>query len=343
MHRLVPPRPLLTTSVLVAAVSLFAPPVHAAQWVDTAAIVDQANATFSGYGPALDRRVAEDLDASVNSGIEAALADFGGVRTPAPAPVVEIGAAQPLPNYEVRTDLESQIMAATPGEVVHRVQGSWFNAPAVPAESIEAESQGTSLYGPGTPIYLGEHSMCTLAVTGTDAEGRKIGITAGHCGKVGDSVRSADSYWVGDSGTVVATGTGSDYSVIELGSNAAITNSYNGVTVDEIGGTVVGGQQLCKTGVATGRTCGPVWTADQRSTMSQLCANRGDSGAPVLAGTRLVGVMSGGMIPNYDLACRTPLQGPLFMPSLSVNMDQILRDMDGSEGPGSGFTPARIE
>src|SRR5699024_3158623 len=98
--------------------------------------------------------------------------------------------------------------------------------------------------------------------------------------------------------------------------------------------------EVCKTGVATGFTCGLVWTADERLTMSQLCAMQGDSGAPVIANGRVVGLISGGLIANHDLSCRTPIQGPLHMPSLSVNMDRIVAEMDASGGPGRGFTLA---
>lgn len=343
----------------------------APRWVDTAGAVDQANATLSPLGITLDRTAAEQFDATANAHIDAGItagitagvlpvdARISQATTPyattadqtAQAPqavIVETPllapagthVRPPLPNYTMRTDLPAQVMALTPGEVLHRVPGSWFNQPAVPVESQVTEDQGKSLFGPGTPIYLGQDSMCTLAVTGVDAEGRKIGITAGHCGDVGDAVRSADSFWVGEAGTIVADGSNDDYSVIEFGSNAEISNSYNGVTVNGIGGRTTNLQEVCKTGVATGFTCGLVWTADERLTMSQLCAMQGDSGAPVIANGRVVGLISGGLIANHDLSCRTPIQGPLHMPSLSVNMDRIVAEMDASGGPGRGFTLA---
>lgn len=369
-------RSVLTTTILAAGVTLIAPSAQAADWVDTTSVVDQANVTLSQFGVSLDRTVAEHFDATANANIAASItagidagvlpSDAGaqlqyatmgytGADTPDHAdptgtrvveqPLRLPGATQQqvvpeLPNYRIRTDLQAQVMAATPGEVLHRVPGSWFNQPAVPAEAKASEAEGKALFGPGTPIYLGQDSMCTLAVTGTDADGRKVGITAGHCGEPGDAVRSADSFWVGDAGTVVVNGSNDDYSVIEFGSNAEISNSYNGVTVDSIGGGTTNMQEVCKSGVATGFTCGLVWSADERMTMSQVCAMQGDSGAPVLAGRRIVGLVSGGVLPNYDLACQTPLQGPLFMPSLSVNMDRVLEEMDQSNGPGRGFTLA---
>ncbi|AGT04784.1 putative secreted protein [Corynebacterium glutamicum MB001] len=351
MRRPVSRRAIFATSVLVAGVSIMSPSANAAEapaseWVNTTAIVDQANAQLSQFGVSLDRSAAELFDDQANSQIDAALSPYadkvptsGGQVVEQSLQVVEQEVQKALPNYEIRTDLQSQVMGATLGEVLHRVPGSWFDAPAVPEESRIVEEQGKSLYGPGTPIYLNGNSMCTLAVTGTDADGRKIGITAGHCGKSGDAVRSADSFWVGDTGTVVYNAPNADYSVIEFGSNAELSNTYNGVTANAVGGGVTNGQEVCKNGVATGYTCGLVWTADERMTMSQVCAGRGDSGAPLIADGRVVGLVSGGVIPDYNLACATPLQGPFFMPTLSVNMDTVLTDLDSQDLPGRGFQP----
>src|SRR5699024_8638077 len=97
------------------------------------------------------------------------------------------------------------------------------------------------------------------------------------------------------------------------------------------------GEVLCKQGVATGRTCGNVWAADEGVQISQLCAMVGDSGAPVLAGDRMVGMVSGGVLPDQRYSCRTPLQGQLFMPTASTNMDTVLADVDARGGVGAGF------
>lgn len=238
------------------------------------------------------------------------------------------------PDYHWRTDIASQILAGRPGPVLQRVQGSYFSAPDIPAESIEAEQRGVSLYGPGTPIYIGESGFCTVAFTGVDAAGHKVAITAGHCGQVGDAVASADSWRVGPSGTVVAQGANMDYSVIELGSNAQVTNSYNGVTVNQLGqGNLQPGQVACKQGISTGTTCGIVWSSNPGVQITQICAGPGDSGAPVMLGDRAVGMVNGGTLPFYELACRTPLQGALFMPTVSTPVDAILADLN-APGPG---------
>lgn len=241
--------------------------------------------------------------------------------------------------YRWTNDPISKVMAGKPSSdwILHRVPVSWFDAPRIPEESMVVQNQGASLYGPGTPIFLSDNRFCTVGVVGTDAEGRKVALTAGHCGEPGDKVWSADSWQIGASGTVATSNKYHDYSVIELGSNAEITRSYNGVTVNSVGGPVRPGDILCKQGVATGHTCGNVWTADEALHISQLCAMVGDSGAPVMAGDRVVGLVSGGVLADQRFSCRTPLQGQLFMPTVSTSLDNVLADMDSRGGVGAGF------
>ncbi|HHU68566.1 MAG TPA: serine protease [Corynebacterium sp.] len=242
-------------------------------------------------------------------------------------------------NYRWVNDPVSKVMAGKPFAdwILHRVPVSWFDAPRIPEESMVVQEQGVSLYGPGTPIVVGKSKMCTIGVVGTDAEGRKVGITAGHCGDPGEKVWSADSWQVGASGTVVASNKLHDYSVVELGSNTQISRTYNNVTVNSLGGPARPGDILCKQGVATGHTCGNVWTSDAEVQISQLCAMVGDSGAPVMAGDRMVGIVSGGVLSDQRFSCRTPLQGQLFMPTVSTSIDSVLKDMEARGGVGAGF------
>lgn len=241
------------------------------------------------------------------------------------------------PNYTWTDDLSSQVMAGHPGPVLHRVDGSWFNAPDVPAESIADERQAHSLYGPGTPIYVGGSKFCTLAVAGYDNQGHKVGITAGHCASVGDPVMSADSWGMGATGTVVRVNPQLDYALIEFGPNADVTRTYNGVTINALGGGIGTGQTVCKQGVATGYTCGVSWSDAGVSNISQVCAMQGDSGAPLMAGDRFVGLVTGGLLPIAETACHTPLQGPIHTPTRALIGDLILGDINATGGVGAGF------
>ncbi len=245
------------------------------------------------------------------------------------------------PNYWVRDDIVSKTLAQKPlaENVVHRIPGSTFDAPRKPAESDEAMTRGNSLYGPGTPIYVGDGALCTMTVAGTDADGRKVGITAGHCGQVGDTVTSADSWQVGPSGTIVHTNPNLDYAVVELGSNAEITKDYNNVHATSVGGTAQPGEIVCKTGVATNETCGMTLTVDQVKQVNQVCSMAGDSGAPLYQGGRVVGMINGGIMPvPLNVACQTPWQGALHTPTASVRMDAVMNDLNATGAPGRGLT-----
>ncbi|MDO5032063.1 S1 family peptidase [Corynebacterium sp.] len=246
------------------------------------------------------------------------------------------------PNYVWKNDGFSKLAAGKPQAdyILHRVPGSFFDAPRIADESTEGLNKGTSVYGPGTPLYIGQDTMCTLTAAGTDAEGRKVGITAGHCGNVGDSVSSADSWQVGPTGTVVSRNDYLDYSVIELGSKATVTRSYNGVTASEFGGTVAPGTVTCKRGVATGTTCGMTYTQGKEVQVNQVCAMVGDSGAPLMRDGRIVGSVTRGLFPGLP-GCSTPWQGVLHNPTVATNTDAIVADLNRKGGVGAGFTLAR--
>lgn len=244
------------------------------------------------------------------------------------------------PNYRWKNDMFSKVMAAKPTAdyVLHRVPGSFFDAPRIPEESNRALGEGKSLYGPGTPIYVGDDTMCTLTAAGYDAQGHKIGITAGHCGEPGDVVASADSWQAGPTGTVAYKDETLDYSVIEFGSNAEVTRSYNGVTAYKFGGDVKPGDITCKRGVASGTTCGITYTVTEMLQFNQVCAMVGDSGAPVFNRGRIVGVVSGGITPGgVGISCVTPLQGGIHVPTVTSNADAIKASMDRRGGLGAGF------
>lgn len=247
-----------------------------------------------------------------------------------------------LQNYTWRTDPISKTLAGKPmaERVLHRVPGSFFDAPRTPAESDAALQRGHALYGPSTPLYVGsvpgQEVMCTTTVAGYNNRGEKVALTAGHCGNVGDAVRSADAWQLGRTGTITYVNKQLDYAVITLASNTEVTRSYNGVTANHLGGAPIPrGGVVCKTGVASGTTCGyTISDWDTRNT-NHVCAMQGDSGAPLMVGDRVIGMVNGGMwAPPFNVSCRTPLQGPLHAPTGSLRMDSALGDMpDGFRLP----------
>lgn len=313
-----------------------------------AAITDAVDAALTPAAQQLDQ-VAQSITLGAEQVIAAQNYATAPLTNPQPLGIAEVleQATQPEfvpqgidPFYEWRNDDFSKIMAAKPHEdfVLRRVPSSYFDAPRIPHESDVAMTQGKSLYGPGTPLYINDHTICTLAVAGYDAAGRKVGITAGHCGYVGSTVASGDSWQVGPSGTVMAVNPVLDYSVIEFGSNAEVTRSYNGVTVNSVGGPIAPGAIACKQGVATGYTCGASLYNLEQVNVNHICAMVGDSGAPVLLGDRAVGHITGGLsLTPIVVDCVTPLQGALHSPSSATLMDSTLADLNRNGGVGAGF------
>lgn len=248
--------------------------------------------------------------------------------------------AQADPNYQWRNDPASKVLAGKPfaGSVLHRVPGSFFDAQRANPGAKNAASRGRALYGAGAPIYVGMYGMCTVAAVGTDGAGRRVALTAGHCGNIGDQVVSADSFAAGSTGRIARKNGALDYAVIELGPRADLTASYNGTTIRSTGGATRTGDTLCKNGYASGVTCGVNWIADGVRQQSQVCAMAGDSGAPLYSGTRLVGLVNGSSIPRFaNLQCVSPLQGPVHAPTVSTNIDAIIADLNAAPGVGNGF------
>lgn len=210
----------------------------------------------------------------------------------------------------------------------HRVSGAYFTSPGVPPEAIAARP--TILVGPSTPLLIGD-SLCTTMVAGRDAKGNSVAITAGHCGKAGDKVTSADDPKGTTIGTFVGAGA-KDNGVILLNGNTKLSNHYNNATITSLGGSAT---QVCKTGITTGTSCGPTIFQVGDELTAQICAAPGDSGAPVYAGGRLIGLVSGGL--SSLPSCITPLQGPLHSPVFISTWDGISADLNAAGGVGAGF------
>lgn len=214
----------------------------------------------------------------------------------------------------------------------HRVDGHYFTSPGVPAAQRAIAPK--TLVGPSTPILVGD-SVCTLAVAGTDKHGNKVGITAAHCGGPGAPVVSLDNSKAGRIGTVVRSGY-ADVSVIKFNRDVQLTRNYGRVAINRLGGYVPAtGERICKTGISTGTSCGPMVAINGPMLVSHLCGSYGDSGAPVYSRGRLVGIVNGGM---FNLpSCRTPLQGPLHAPTAGTAWQVIKADLDSNGGVGAGF------
>ncbi|CAM2809898.1 Serine protease [Prescottella defluvii] len=156
--------------------------------------------------------------------------------------------------------------------------------------------------GPSNPLVNQEY--CTLGVVGTDALGNKIAISAAHCvsaaaGGATEYPDGAPVYRFGPTGTGDPIGTIAyrdpriDYVVIELLPDAALSSNGPDVRIDGIGPSHPEGE-LCKAGVRTGLTCGPIYGQPALRINSFATANGGDSGGPAfIDGSKLVGMTRG--------------------------------------------------
>ena len=230
------------------------------------------------------------------------------------------------------SQMADQFLKATGQPGPHRVDGHYFTSPGVPAAQKAIAPQ--TLVGPSTPILVGD-SVCTLAVAGFDSHGNKVGVTAAHCGAPGTPVASLDNIKGGQIGTVVRNAF-ADVSVIKFNPDVQLTRNYGRVAIDRLGGPVpTTGQQICKTGISTGTSCGPMVAVNGPMLVTHLCGSYGDSGAPIYSRGRLVGIVNGGM---FKLpSCRTPLQGPLHAPTAGAAWQVIKSDLDSNGGVGAGF------
>ncbi|MFC6011600.1 S1 family peptidase [Nocardia lasii] len=190
---------------------------------------------------------------------------------------------------------------------------------------------GPPVLGGGSGIVIDDAFECTLTTVGHDGAGRLVGLTAGHCGEAGSTVAAEVDPGYGQVGRFVYSNPDLDYAVIEF-TPGRITpvNHIGNVTITGIGGPPQFPTVVCKEGRTTGNTCGVAWGdvfATQMETWSQMCVVEGDSGAPVVVGSTLVGMVNA----YLAVAC--------FGPEVGTNMNSIMDDLNGRGSVGAGYRP----
>lgn len=182
--------------------------------------------------------------------------------------------------------------------------------------------------GGGSGIILNGDTACSLTAIGHDDANRLVGITAAHCGEVGSPVAAEYLGGTEQIGAVAMTDLDRDVAVIAFDANKVQpVNRVGNVTITEVGPPASFPDIGCKEGRTTGNTCGITWGTDPvyQETWNQICVNGGDSGAPVVVGTRLVG-----MINAY-------LFFPCLGPAKGTTMDATLATINAHGGVGKGF------
>jgi streptogrisin D len=155
----------------------------------------------------------------------------------------------------------------------------------------------------GNAIFAGG-SRCSLGFNARGGSGTNYFITAGHCTNIGAN-------WTGSGMTgtrVVTSFPGNDYGVVRYNTGSVgngVVNLYNGTTQNVTGSrTAVVGEAARRSGSTTQVRNGTVTGLNAvvnypQGTVTQMirtsiCAQPGDSGGSMFAGTAALGITSGG-------------------------------------------------
>ncbi|UGT61437.1 S1 family peptidase [Nocardia asteroides] len=185
--------------------------------------------------------------------------------------------------------------------------------------------------GGGSGIVVDNTAQCTVTTIGYDAAGRLVGLTAGHCGGAGATVVAERDHDLGVVGRFVHSDPDLDYAVIQFDpARVAPVNRVGNATITGIGAPAQFPAVVCKKGRTSGETCGVAWgdvlnTAQE--TWTQLCVLEGDSGAPVMVGSTLVGMVNA----YLGLGC--------LGPEVGTTMAAIVNDLNARGSVGAGFHP----
>lgn len=194
----------------------------------------------------------------------------------------------------------------------------------VAAALLSMVGAGTASAAPNIPLGGGSGIIilksgnsgdaCTLTTIGNDAAGRLVGLTAGHCGGVGQTVYSERFGNRGPAGRIIVSNNDLDFDVIQFDrAKVQPLRTVGNVTIRSIQTAAPQFPSvLCKTGRTTGSTCGVTFFSDNVSHFSAVCVAEGDSGSPVVIGDRLIGMVNA----YYFTACIGPETGSNIGPIL---------------------------
>ncbi|GAB4589940.1 S1 family peptidase [Nocardia sp. IFM 10818] len=194
-----------------------------------------------------------------------------------------------------------------------------------------ANAEPSAVIGGGSGIIIDDMYECTVTTIGHDNAGRLVGLTAGHCGDPGAQVYAEAARGAGEIGKFVYSNHELDYAVIQFDPDKVVpVNRIGNVTITGLGGPPGFPMIVCKEGRTTGNTCGLSWGdvfGSGIETWSQMCVVEGDSGAPVVVGTTLVGMVNA----YLAIAC--------FGPEVGTNMSTIMENINARGGIGAGYYP----
>jgi streptogrisin D len=178
---------------------------------------------------------------------------------------------------------------------------------AGPAVRVERLAGTLSNYiSGGDAIYTGG-SRCSLGFNVRNSAGTYYFLTAGHCTNIGSTWRLGNGTEIGS--RAGSSFPGNDYGIVRYTSTSishpGAVNLYNGTSRDITGAAnPYVGQSVCRSGSTTHVHCGSVLALNATVNYPQgtvyglirtnVCAEPGDSGGPLFAGTTALGLTSGG-------------------------------------------------
>lgn len=154
----------------------------------------------------------------------------------------------------------------------------------------------------GDAYYIGGRSRCSIGFPVTRG-GQSGFVTAGHCGKAGDTTTGANRQ---PQGTFRESSfPGNDFAHVATKSDWKSTPTVNSSPQSVAGSTqAMVGASICRSGSTTGWHCGSVQQLDTSVTYPQgtvngvtrtnVCAEPGDSGGSYISGDQAQGMTSGG-------------------------------------------------
>ncbi|MEV4316980.1 S1 family peptidase [Actinocrispum sp. NPDC049592] len=149
----------------------------------------------------------------------------------------------------------------------------------------------------GNAYYINGNTRCSVGFPVTGGF-----VTAGHCGTTGASTTQPSGTFRGSSFP------GNDYAWVQVAAGntpRGLVNNYSGGTVEVAGSQEAAvGAAVCRSGSTSGWHCGTIQARNASVTYPQgtvsglirtnVCAEPGDSGGSLLAGSQAQGVTSGG-------------------------------------------------
>jgi streptogrisin D len=203
---------------------------------------------------------------------------------------------------QVVVSADDTVSAAELSQIRSVVQrfGSAVKIERVPGTFELSIRGGDAIYGGG--------SRCSLGFNVRSSSGRQYLVTAGHCTNIASTwyANSARTQLIGP--RVVSSFPGNDYGVIRYDSGISrpgTVNLYNGSSRDITNaGNAFVGQSVLRSGSTTGLRSGSVTALNQTVNYPQgsvsglirttVCAEPGDSGGSLFAGSTALGITSGG-------------------------------------------------